>query len=203
MPLPWKTKNRGNLTLSLRTSSSSAGLHRPARRPGAQAESKPDALRRRVRAQQLAPRMGDALRAGQGPETRARSRRRRTHPHRTAGSHDLGTTLEACVQDRHRDLPGLRRGGQNHCLHRGPGGDREDPRPPRLERRPSATRPSGRKNGRRRRFTDAANIPSCNAPCGYLSGGRASAGRMGGSAREPDESRAEFHVTAPSAARIR
>ena len=78
----------------------------------------------------------------------------------------------------------------------------EDPRPPRAETHPGATRPSAARAGAAGVSLTRQN-PSCKAPCGHLSGGRASAGRIGGTAREPDESRAEFHVTAPSAARIR
>jgi len=48
---------------------------------------------------------------------------------------DLGTAPETSLRHRHRDLPGVRRGGADHRQHRGPRGDREDPHPPRYERR--------------------------------------------------------------------
>ena len=54
-------------------------------------------------------------------------------PGRTPRRDDLGAAPQAGVRDRHRDLPGLRRGDADHRLHRGPGGHREDPRPPGCE----------------------------------------------------------------------
>lgn len=48
-------------------------------------------------------------------------------PAERCASMSLRAAPQASVQYRHRDLPGLRRAGQDHRLHRGSGGDQEDP----------------------------------------------------------------------------
>ncbi len=108
-----------------------ARLHRPAGRPGAQAASQPDPFSWGIRAQQPVPGAGDEGQAG--PRWSACRDRRcgGADTGRTPRLDDLGTAPETGVQHRHRDLPGLRWGGADHRLHRGPGSDREDPHPPR------------------------------------------------------------------------
>ena len=80
----------------------------------------------------------------------ARGRRGRgNRPDRRHGTrgHDVGAALEAGVQDRHRNLQPVRRNGEDHRLHRRPGGDRKDTHAPEQKRRLRETRPAAREPG--------------------------------------------------------
>ncbi len=97
--------------------------------------------------QQPAPCAGDTGQTRKGKQASLGLGRGRAHTRRAPGLDELGTAPQACFWYRHRDLSGLRRGGQDRCMHRRSGGDREDSRSPRPEghlrtRSPVATLPS-------------------------------------------------------------
>jgi ribosomal protein S27E len=110
-----------------------ARLHCPAGSPGAETAGQPDALPRGICAQQQTPRAGDTGQAGQGRPACHDSGPGGADTGRTPCRDDLGAAPQAGVRDRHRDLPGLRRGGADHRVHRGSRRHREDPHPPGCE----------------------------------------------------------------------
>ena len=79
-----------------------------------------DAVSWRVCPEQSVPCARDASQAGQGRQAPRTGRFGRAHASRTSGINDLSAASQACVQHRHRDLSGLRRGGQNHRVYRRP-----------------------------------------------------------------------------------
>jgi len=109
------------------------GFHRAAGRAGAQAARQSHPLPRRVRPEQRPPGAGDQGPPGQGRKSPGSGRDRRARPCRAPGVDALGATPQARLRHRHRGLPGVRRGAAHHRVHRRPGRDREDSRPPRCE----------------------------------------------------------------------
>ena len=75
--------------------------------------------------------------AGAARPQRPQRRGENTHP--PACGHDLGATPQTGVPTRHRDLPPLRRGAQDHRLHRRLERHQQDPRAPGAARCGSAT----------------------------------------------------------------
>jgi len=86
------------------------GCHRAAGGLGGETAGQPDALPRRIRAQQQISRAGDTVEAGQGRSACHDSGTTGAHASRTPRRDDLGTAPEAVVGDRHRDRRGLARG---------------------------------------------------------------------------------------------
>ena len=84
-------------------------------------------------------------------ETTGHSAKRSLHKtirtHIAVGDDEPGATSKAGVQYRHRDLPGMWRGGENHRLHRQSGGDREDTGAPTVKDYPGASKFAAGKPG--------------------------------------------------------
>jgi hypothetical protein len=153
-------------------------LARPLRAHCVRPNSLPVNLSRGVCTQQQTPRAGDTGKAGQGRSAAQDRESGGAYARRTPGRDDVGTTPQASLRHRYRDLPGLRRSGANHRLYRGSGCDSDDPCPLEDKTRNLRTLPVTRKPGAAWSAVRLTSSPSFNPGCCSLEAhGRVPAGR--------------------------
>jgi hypothetical protein len=153
-------------------------LARPLRAHCVRPNSLPVNLSRGVRAEQQVSRAGDTGKAGQGRSAGQDRESGGAYARRTPRRDDVGTTPQASLRHRYRDLPGLRRSGANHRLYRGSGRDSDDPRSPGDKRRNLRTLPVTRKPGAAWSAVRLTPSSSFNPGCCFLEAhGRVPAGR--------------------------